>query len=210
MNSGTNSNDQQSGQPITSQIGQQPQMVTPQFINPQFQGQQVFQPITVSHPGSVSGTMPQMQQGIVSQGQYFEQSQQQPMSVMSDQQQMNDMLCVKVMIEQYLQYYYTYDQIISELEKKSIPKDFTTQMLTTLIAQNRNYFTAYEIRVGLNDQIDRFNKFITRHFQILSQQISDPVNPPSQPLQFTPTDIQQDYSMTGFINTYSNDPTMGM
>ncbi|ELP89428.1 alpha/beta-gliadin A-V precursor, putative [Entamoeba invadens IP1] len=128
----------------------------------QFQGQQQQQMYQQIQPGQ------QQQQFFDPQpGQQPQQlGQQQP-----SQQPQFDTVLVKTLIEQYLQYYYNYQQIIYELEKKGISQDVTTYVLQILIAQNREYFIAYEIRVTLNDQIDRFNKFIRRHFQVAAQQV---------------------------------------
>ena len=65
-------------------------------------------------------------------------------------QMTDDYVRVKTMIEQYLQYYYTYDQIIAELSAKGVEEDTAKYILQCLIEQNRDYFTAYEIRVALN------------------------------------------------------------
>ena len=190
---------------------------------PQYQNQQIFQQV----PNPMS-TQPN--------GQFYEQ---QP-SVLNPQQapQQIDMVYIKNLIEQYLQYYYTYQQIIFELEKKGISKDATTVVLQALISQNKDYFTAYEIRVNLNDQIDRFNKFIRRYFQVSAQQqviqqqpqqqiLTQPQQQiltqpqPPQVLQQGQQQIQQtglqlgSSDMSGefansFISSFQGDQSMGM
>ena len=128
------------------------------------------------------------------------------------EQQQSDLVIVKTMIEHYLQFYFTYEQIVAELEKRGIPQNLSMVVLNSLIMQNRNYFTAYEIRVNLNNQIERFNDFITKHFQITAQQyLSMDMSQNTQPqLAFSTNDIQTDYNSNGFVNGFGNDGNAGM
>ncbi|KAL7719666.1 hypothetical protein QTN25_003363 [Entamoeba marina] len=90
---------------------------------------------------------------------------QQDMYEINEQYQI-DPNVVKGYIEQLLLYYYSYDQIMLDIEKRGIPQEITSEVLQTLINQNRKYFMAYEARVVLNSQIDKFNSFIKRHYQV--------------------------------------------
>ncbi|EAL47919.1 hypothetical protein EHI8A_228580 [Entamoeba histolytica HM-1:IMSS-B] len=209
MNGNSNQPMNASPQSIDNQYQQQYQQY------PQYQNQQLFQQL----PNPMS-----TQQN----GQFYEQ---QPSAINPQQApQQIDMVYIKNLIEQYLQYYYTYQQIIFELEKKGISKDATTVVLQALISQNKDYFTAYEIRVNLNDQIDRFNKFIRRYFQVSAQQQVIQQQPqqqiltqpqPPQVLQQGQQQVQQpglqlgSSDMSGefansFISSFQGDQSMGM
>ncbi|EKE41226.1 hypothetical protein ENUP19_0261G0013 [Entamoeba nuttalli] len=211
MNGNSNQPMNASPQSIDNQYQQQYQQY------PQYQNQQLFQQL----PNPMS-----TQQN----GQFYEQ--QQPSAINPQQApQQIDMVYIKNLIEQYLQYYYTYQQIIFELEKKGISKDATTVVLQALISQNKDYFTAYEIRVNLNDQIDRFNKFIRRYFQVSAQQqviqqqpqqqiLTQPPQPPQvlqqgqqqvqQPgLQLGSSDMSGEFA-NSFISSFQGDQSMGM
>ena len=190
----------------TNSIHSQPMS---QQSQPQQPMEQIPQQMSQQMNPSIQQQIPQMnemQQQMFTQ-QYPQQMYQQMQQ--PTEQQATDLVVVKTYIEQYLQYYYTYDQIIAELEKKGIPQNFTTLVLQSLIAQNRNYFTAYEIRVNLNDQIDRFNKFITRHFQIAAHQMVG-MDQNQQSLNFNANEMQQEYTTGGFINGFTNDGNLGM
>ncbi|KAL7719665.1 LisH domain-containing protein [Entamoeba marina] len=134
----------------------------------------------------------QMQQPIYQQP----PPQQQQFQQYDQQQQQNnyDGNYVAACIEQYLQFYYSYQQIVSELEKKGIQQEFTLNVLQNLIQQNPEYFKAYEVRISLNDQIDRFNRMIRRYFQ------------PNQPqnIQQQQYQQQQQYNadMSGDYNSF--------
>ncbi|KAL7722049.1 Uncharacterized protein QTN25_000820 [Entamoeba marina] len=148
-----------------------------------------------------SNNIPQLQPQNSAKGPMFNQvqqpiyQQQQPQFQQYDQQQQQirfDANYVKMCIEQYLQYYYSYQQIVTELEKKGIQQELTSSVLQSLIQQNPEYFNAYEVRIGLNDQIDRFNRMIRRYFQ------------PNQPQNIQDQQQYQQYNsdMSGDFNSF--------
>ena len=93
-------------------------------------------------------------QGYPQPGQMAPQTMQPPGNYM-------DFSYVQGLIEQYLQLYYTDEEIIAELEKKNISAETTTFLLKKLKEQNPQFFKAYEIRLtikGCDGATDRQRK----------------------------------------------------
>ncbi|KAL7713606.1 Uncharacterized protein QTN25_008807 [Entamoeba marina] len=138
-------------QPVYQSYGQQPHQQQPQ-PQPQQPQQQMYQ------------------RGYNQQSMFGEQQssyQAQPLTNISD------VSYLQQLIEQYLQLYYTDDEIITELEKKNVAPETTLFILQKLKEQNPNYFKAYEIRLTIKSQINRFNLLIQRHMMTNSNNQND-------------------------------------
>ncbi|EKE41038.1 hypothetical protein ENUP19_0306G0010 [Entamoeba nuttalli] len=168
---------------------QQPQYQTfpNQQVPVQYQGQPMYQP------------------RVGYQSEYIQPQVQQP------QNNFIDIPTLQGLIEQYLQFYYTDDEIIRELEKKSIPTEMTIYILTKLKEQNPNYFKAYEIRLTIKGQIARFNELIQKHLTV-----SNTVQPETTPIQqvpqqqFTQDIYQENFGGSYISGAYQGDQSMGM
>ena len=154
---------------------------------------------------------PMYQQRYPPPQQYPQMPPQQPPP--QQQQPVVDISALQLMIEQYLQFYYTDEEIIRELERKNISTEMTIYILQKLKEQNPNYFKAYQIRLTIKSQIARFNELIQRYLVTANSQ-PDAAQVPQQPPQ--PAPYQQEMYQEGYNpNMYQNaypggDQNMGM
>ncbi|KAL7719884.1 Uncharacterized protein QTN25_003003 [Entamoeba marina] len=159
------------------QYNEQPQQFMYQYGHPQPYNGQSGQP---GQPGE------QIQQQVQRQA---PQPQQHPYDYPAMQQ----------MIEGYLQLYYTDEEIITEMKKSGISAESTMFLLQKLKEQNPNYFKAYEIRLIIKSQINKFNQLIQRHMMANSTNQNDPMV------------SQEMYNEYGSFSSapYRNDQSMG-
>ena len=156
-------------------------------MNPNSNGSVISNSITTqpmerhpSYPGYVQYMQPYQtypQQPMYQQRPYT----QQPYPQMQ-QQPMIDFSQIQLMIEQYLQFYYTNAEIAHELEKKNVLKETTNYILEKLEEQNPDYFRAYGYRLRAKEQIARFTELIQRYTMMLTQ-LEQQLQPPQQPPQ---------------------------
>ena len=126
--------------PTTTKSPNQPPNITsaPPPINRGFPSEQPSYP---QYPG-------QYQPQAMYQPPYVQPSQMPPQTIQT-QGNYVEFSYVQGLIEQYLQLYYTDEEIIAELEKKNISAETTTFLLKKLKEQNPQFFKAYEIRLTI-------------------------------------------------------------
>ncbi|EDR29990.1 hypothetical protein EDI_190490 [Entamoeba dispar SAW760] len=129
----------------------------------------------------------------------------------ASQQNVYDISYIQSNIEQYLQFYYTDDEIVRELEKKAVQRDTTLYILTKLKEQNPGYFKAYEFRLALKSQISRYNEIIQLYLATSAQQEQIPIQPQQPITQQYPKDVYSDYNGGSYISgPYGGDQSVGM
>ncbi|ELP85035.1 hypothetical protein EIN_079770 [Entamoeba invadens IP1] len=148
----------------------------------------------VSSPNSIPSTDYQMQQqqyGVTGLQQYQYTDTQQ----IAPPQQQVGVYDVQSVIEQLLTFYFSYEEIVADLESKGVAQNLTLYILDQLKQQNPGYFTAYEIRVTVKNQIARFNDAFQR------------ANASQQSDQQTPQNIFADYD-AGCFNSFQADQSI--
>ena len=190
-------------------------------MNPQSNGSVISNSITTqpmerqpTYPGYVQ-YMQQPYQAYPQQPIYQQRSYtQQPYPTMQ-QHPTVDFSQVQLMIEQYLQFYYTNAEIAHELEKKNVPKETTNYILEKLEEQNPDYFRAYGYRLRAKEQISRFSELIQRHTMMMSQleqqQMQQPQQvPPQAPPQHYHQEIYpENYGGSYISGNYQGEHSMG-
>ena len=115
---------------------------------------------------------------------YQQRPYQQPQYPPVQQQPMYEFSQIQIMIEQYLQFYYTNAEIAHQLEMKNVQKETTNYILEKLEEQNPEYFRAYRYRLRAKEQISRFSELIQRYTMIMNQPEPQPQQQPPPPQQY--------------------------
>nr|GMD90589.1 Angiotensin-converting enzyme 2 [Ipomoea batatas] len=81
-----------------------------------------------------------------------------------------DIQLVQNLIERCLQLYMTQKEVVRTLlDQAKIEPGFTELVWQKLEEENQEFFRAYHLRLIVKDQIQRFNKLLERHVELIRQ-----------------------------------------